>query len=88
MNFKKIGIGFFIILGIALVSILIYRQFFHPALTPTQPEQKPSYWIDTMKPTIHYPGPGKSRMGMALVPVYAGNPSAKINQLCVFLRQS
>jgi Cu(I)/Ag(I) efflux system membrane fusion protein len=33
--------------------------------------KKPMYWIDTMEPTIHYPGPGNSRMGMTLVPVYA-----------------
>lgn len=36
----------------------------------TKTEQKPLYWIDTMEPNIHYPGPGKSRMGMELVPVY------------------
>lgn len=34
-------------------------------------EKKPLYWIDSMEPTIHYPGPGKSRMGMELTPVYA-----------------
>lgn len=33
-------------------------------------DKKPLYWIDTMEPEIHYPGPGKSRMGMELVPVY------------------
>lgn len=33
-------------------------------------EKKPLYWIDTMEPTVHYPGPGKSRMGMELTPVY------------------
>lgn len=33
-------------------------------------EKKPLYWVDTMEPDIHYPGPGKSRMGMDLVPVY------------------
>lgn len=32
--------------------------------------KKPLYWVDTMEPTIHYPGPGKSRMGMELIPVY------------------
>lgn len=36
-----------------------------------QPAKMPLYWIDTMEPNIHYPGPGKSRMGMELVPVYA-----------------
>jgi Cu(I)/Ag(I) efflux system membrane fusion protein len=33
-------------------------------------EKKPLYWIDSMEPQIHYPGPGKSRMGMELIPVY------------------
>lgn len=33
-------------------------------------EKKPIYWVDAMEPTIHYPGPGKSRMGMELTPVY------------------
>lgn len=33
-------------------------------------EKKPLYWVDTMEPLIHYPGPGKSRMGMELTPVY------------------
>lgn len=32
--------------------------------------KKPLYWVDSMEPTIHYPGPGKSRMGMELTPVY------------------
>lgn len=33
-------------------------------------EKNPLYWVDTMEPLIHYPGPGKSRMGMELTPVY------------------
>lgn len=32
--------------------------------------KKPLYWVDSMEPTIHYPGPGTSRMGMELTPVY------------------
>lgn len=34
----------------------------------------PSYWIDPMEPSVHYPKSGKSAMGMELVPVY---PKAK-----------
>lgn len=30
----------------------------------------PLYWIDSMEPTVHYSKPGKSAMGMELVPVY------------------
>lgn len=37
----------------------------------SQKNQKPMYWVDAMEPTIRYPGPGKSRMGMELTPVYA-----------------
>jgi len=36
----------------------------------TTQKKKPLYWIDTMEPNIHYSAPGKSRMGMDLVPVY------------------
>jgi Cu(I)/Ag(I) efflux system membrane fusion protein len=36
----------------------------------TKSQKKPLYWVDSMEPNIHYPGPGKSRMGMELVPVY------------------
>lgn len=31
----------------------------------------PLYWIDTMEPTVHYNKPGKSAMGMELIPVYS-----------------
>lgn len=31
---------------------------------------KPLYWVDPMEPNVHYKAPGKSRMGMELVPVY------------------
>lgn len=33
-------------------------------------EKKPMFWIDPMEPQVHYPGPGKSRMNMELVPIY------------------
>ena len=29
------------------------------------------YWYDPMVPNVHYPGPGKSSMNMALIPKYA-----------------
>lgn len=29
------------------------------------------YWIDPMEPTVHYDKPGKSHMGMDVIPVYA-----------------
>lgn len=36
----------------------------------TSSSKKPLYWVDSMEPMIHYPGPGTSRMGMELQPVY------------------
>lgn len=35
--------------------------------------KKPLYWIDPMEPLVHYSAPGKSHMGMELIPVYAEN---------------
>jgi Cu(I)/Ag(I) efflux system membrane fusion protein len=49
-----------------IVGIFVGRYAGHG----TSNEKKPMYWVDTMEPTIHYPGPGKSRMSMELVPVY------------------
>lgn len=40
----------------------------------TSNAKTPLYWIDPMEPSVHYPKPGKSAMGMELVPVY---PKAK-----------
>src|SRR3990167_1317683 len=58
-------------LALLLVGVFIGRYSKHPA----SHEKKPLYWVDTMEPTIHYPGPGKSRMGMELVPVYPDEES-------------
>lgn len=33
-------------------------------------DKTPAYWIDPMEPSVHYSKPGKSAMGMELVPVY------------------
>ncbi len=55
-----------VILITLIIGIFIGRQLSRHLAS----EKKPMYWIDTMEPTIHYPGPGKSRMNMELVPVY------------------
>jgi Cu(I)/Ag(I) efflux system membrane fusion protein len=40
--------------------------------TQNTPNNKaPIYWIDPMEPNVHYAKPGKSAMGMELVPVYS-----------------
>lgn len=41
-----------------------------PNSAQTTTEKKPLYWVDPMEPDVHYSAPGKSRMGMELVPVY------------------
>ncbi len=33
-------------------------------------KSNPIYWIDPMEPQVHYSGPGKSHMGMELIPVF------------------
>lgn len=62
---KKIPIMMLVLLAL-VAGVIIGR---HSGFS-TSSEKKPMYWIDTMEPAIHYPGPGKSRMGMELVPVY------------------
>ena len=39
----------------------------------TGEERKPAYWVAPMDPNYRRDQPGKSPMGMELVPVYAGN---------------
>lgn len=57
-----------------IIGIVIGRSFNHSSDTrdtsATHATKKPLYWIDSMEPQIHYPSPGKSRMGMELTPVY------------------
>lgn len=52
-----------VILGIA--GVILYPKFF-----PGQKELKVLYWTDPMIPGYKSPTPGKSPMGMELVPVY------------------
>lgn len=69
---KKKWVLIAIIVAIIL-GILIGRSSKHFATRSTKEitaEKKPLYWIDSMEPQVHYPGPGKSHMGMELVPVY------------------
>lgn len=63
----------FIILAILFGLFLSHYVFTNKetSASATETSKKPIYWIDTMEPTVHYPGPGKSPMGMTLTPVYA-----------------
>lgn len=71
---KRLVIVIFVIVVVALfLGIFIGRY----SERPPSNEKKLLYWVDTMEPTIHYPGPGKSRMGMELIPVY---PDEEVEQ--------
>jgi len=58
-------------IAVALVLGMIIGHY--AQIDEQQPQKKPLYWIDSMEPTVHYPGPGKSAMGMELTPVYPDN---------------
>jgi Cu(I)/Ag(I) efflux system membrane fusion protein len=55
---------------VLILGVIIGRFSERFTISAEKTEKKPLYWIDSMEPQIHYPGPGKSRMGMELVPVY------------------
>lgn len=58
------------------LGIGVGRYMTKPAAPTAQANKKPLYWIDPMEPTIRYDKPGKSRMGMDVVPVYAENETS------------
>lgn len=60
-----------------IAGVIIGRYSGHFTANVEKPEKKPLYWIDSMEPQIHYPGPGKSRMNMELIPVYPDDTQAK-----------
>lgn len=62
----KKSIPFIVVALVLIFGIFIGRYSGHSESVT----KKPMYWVDAMEPTIHYPGPGKSRMGMELTPVY------------------
>lgn len=65
-------LGFIIVIALLVGSLVGYFISLHYSgiSQNTNSQKKPLYWIDSMEPTIHYPGPGQSRMGMELVPIY------------------
>lgn len=60
---------FIMVTLVAIAGIVLGWRMGHEP----QPSKEPLYWVDSMEPMIHYPGPGKSRMGMELTPVYTEN---------------
>lgn len=59
-----------IIGGVVLLIGIIIGRYSSQLISSQNNEKKPLYWIDSMEPQIHYSGPGKSRMGMELTPVF------------------
>lgn len=63
---RKVSLCIIIIALAIMLGIVIGRHSNHSASTA----KTPLYWVDSMEPEVHYPAPGKSHMGMELVPVY------------------
>jgi Cu(I)/Ag(I) efflux system membrane fusion protein len=59
----------FLIAGFILISIILGVFIGRYSLVPGTAQKQPLYWIDPMEPQVHYSKPGKSRMGMELIPV-------------------
>ena len=53
-------------------GIYLERFYFHSAGTAGGDGPEVLYWVAPMDPNFRQPGPGKSPMGMDLIPVYAG----------------
>lgn len=67
------------VLGAAATAVLLYDQAGEAAggtgKSANGEERKPLYWVAPMDANYRRDGPGKSPMGMDLVPVYAGADS-------------
>ncbi len=53
-------------------GIYLERLYFNPAGMAGDDAPEVLYWVAPMDPNFRQPGPGKSPMGMDLIPVYAG----------------
>lgn len=71
-----LGILFIFFFGIGW-WVGYHLPIFNKTVSVTTQNKKPLYWIDTMEPNVHYPGPGKSHMGMELVPVFGEETMAQ-----------
>lgn len=69
----KRNLWIFLLVAGAVIGVMADRFLFQPgADTTSQGEDKPLYWVAPMDPDFRSDEPGKSPMGMDLVPVYAG----------------
>jgi len=75
-NIKKVG---FLAVGAiagAFITVAITNFIISPNdMVPTEQERKPIHWVAPMDPGYKRDKPGKSPMGMDLIPVYAETPS-------------
>lgn len=76
MKLKKLMMISLIIISFPLIGHTTSNVSADSKQTATT-EKKPLYWVDTMEPDVHYSAPGKSKMGMVLVPVYPGDKQDK-----------
>ena len=53
-------------------GVFLERLYLNPAGDLASGEDDILYWVAPMDPNFRQPGPGKSPMGMDLIPVYAG----------------
>ncbi|MGH7602142.1 MAG: efflux RND transporter periplasmic adaptor subunit, partial [bacterium] len=58
---------------LAVSAVFLYPKFFSPKKT----EREALYWTDPMIPGFKSPTPGKSPMGMEMIPVYADSQMAE-----------
>lgn len=61
-------------IGGAIISAMLYSKWASPEMVMTESntaEKKPLYWVAPMDPNFRRDQPGKSPMGMDLVPVFA-----------------
>ena len=58
----------------------LWRQRAMSGANETASEQEPLYWVAPMDPNYRRDKPGKSPMGMDLVPVYADEESGGQNE--------
>ncbi len=65
-----IAIGLFL-LGMLIQQLLSNTENTAKSTSPSVDKQQPLYWVAPMDPTYRRDKPGKSPMGMDLVPVYA-----------------
>lgn len=72
---KKFIIALTAVLVLGVSAIVLY-----PKLFPWKSERKVSYWTDPMMPGYKSPTPGKSPMGMEMVPVYEDEAHSKAGE--------